>query len=197
MNGQILSPARRSPEALAQVERALEQAERANDHAQWRRARAVLGYARGESAAALAVSLAVDRKSITRWVRAYERTGVEALVPDSAPGASCRLSQSQREQLAYWLEKGPEAVGFASGVWTGARVAHFIERYFHVSYAPKYVPQLLQALGFSVQRPRKLLAAADPAKQATWVNERLPALKKKGGRRGRRALVRRRGELLA
>jgi transposase len=40
------------------------------------------------------------------------------------------------------------------------------------------VPRLLHQLRFSVQRPRKRLARADLARQATWLRETLPAIKK-------------------
>jgi transposase len=38
---------------------------------------------------------------------------------------------------------------------------------------------LLHALGFSVQRPKKLLARADPKAQERWIRHTYPGLKKK------------------
>jgi transposase len=58
-------------------------------------------------------------------------------------------------------------------------VGDLIERRFGVRYHKHNVPRLLHELGFSLQRPRKRLARADLAAQATWVRETLPAIKKK------------------
>ena len=189
LNGQILSAERCTDEALAAVHAAMMQAQRENNHKNWCRARAILGYAQGQSVAALSELLEVDRKSVTRWLWAYQDKGTAGLVRTFAPGAPSRLSDKQREQLTEVLEKGPEAAGFPSGVWTGARVAHWIAQNFGVQYSAKYLPQLLHDLDFSVQRPRKLLARADPDQQADWEQNRLPALKK-SSRRKRRVAVR-------
>lgn len=189
LNGQILSAERCTDEALAAVHAAMMQAQRENNHKNWCRARAILGYAQGQSVAALAELLEVDCKSVTRWLWAYQDKGTAGLVLTFAPGAPSRLSDKQREQLTEVLEKGPEAAGFPSGVWTGARVAHWIAQNFGVQYSAKYLPQLRHDLDFSVQRPRKLLARADPDQQADWEQNRLPALKK-SSRRKRRVAVR-------
>ena len=189
LNGQILSAERCTDEALAAVQAAMMQAERENNHKNWCRAKAILGYAQGQSVVALAEQLEVDRKSVTRWLWAYEERGTAGLVRGHGPGVPSRLTDEQREILADVIERGPEAAGFPSGVWTGARVAHWIEQNFGVKYSAKYLPQLLHALDFSVQRPRKLLARANPEQQADWEQNRLPALKK-SSRRKRRSAVR-------
>ena len=47
-------------------------AQRENNPTNWCRARAILGYAQGRSEVALAELLEVDRKTVTRWLWAYE-----------------------------------------------------------------------------------------------------------------------------
>jgi transposase len=64
-------------------------------------------------------------------------------------------------------------------MWTGKSLAAIIEREFGVSFHPQSVPRLLHEIGFSLQRPRKRLARADPEAQAAWARDRLPAMKKK------------------
>ena len=70
------------------------------------------------------------------------------------------------------------AAGYQSGVWTGPMVGDLVERRFGVRYHKHNIPRLLHQLGFSLQRPRKRLARADLAAQATWVRKTLPAIKK-------------------
>ena len=85
----------------------------------------------------------------------------------------------QRAELAEIIEAGPQAAGYVSGVWTGPMIGDLIEQRFQVRYHNHHVPRLLNELGFSVQRPRKRLASADAEKQAVWLRDRLPAIKKK------------------
>jgi transposase len=130
----------------------------------------------------LAVELDVTRGAVNRWLQWYEAMGIEGLVTATAPGPAPKLSEAQRNVLADLVEAGPLAAGYPSGVWTGPMVGDLIERRFGVHFHKHNVPRLLHELGFSVQRPRKRLARADAEAQATWLRERLPAIKKKRAR---------------
>jgi transposase len=48
-----------------------------------------------------------------------------------------------------------------------------------VAYHPGHVRKLLHNLGFSVQRPRRVLARADARAQDRWHRRTNPSLKKK------------------
>jgi len=90
-----------------------------------------------------------------------------------------KLDTEQRQQLTALIEAGPQAAGYSSGVWTGPMIGDLIAQRFGVQYHNHHVPRLLHTLGFSVQRPRRRLARADVEAQATWLRDRLPAIKKK------------------
>ena len=45
-----------------------------------------------------------------------------------APGATAKLSQDQQDELGAWIEAGPQASGYKSGVWTGPMIGDLIER---------------------------------------------------------------------
>jgi transposase len=157
----------------------LETARAAGDLATWRRAKAITDYMQGVRVVELAKQLDVARSAINTWLRAYETRGVEGLKTRKPPGASPRLTPEQHEDLDQALRAGPQAAGFTSGVWTGPLVRQYIFEHFGVGYHNHHLPRLLHKLGFSVQRPRKRLARADAQAQAAWVNERLPAIKKR------------------
>ena len=82
-------------------------------------------------------------------------------------------------ELADIVESGPVAYGFDCGVWTSPMIGRVIEDEFGVTYHPGHVRKLLHDLGFSVQRPRKVLARADPEAQDKWHRHTFPNLKKK------------------
>lgn len=178
-NGQAIGATRRTPAESKRLADFLAEASAAGDLDAWRRAKAVTAYLSGETVIALSKQLGVTRGSINRWLQWFERSGTDGLRSRKAPGAAPRLTQAQRDELAGVIEKGPQAAGFSSGMWTGPMVGDFIRKQFGVRYHNHHVPRLLNRMGFSVQRPRKRLARADAEKQATWLRERLPLIKKK------------------
>src|SRR5258708_4240083 len=56
------------------------------------------------------------------------------------------------------LDSGPVANGLDSGIWTSPMIAWVIETEFGIQYHPGHVRKLLHGWGFSVQRPRRVLA---------------------------------------
>jgi transposase len=179
--GQAIGTSQRTEEKVAQLRRFIEEANAQSDLATWRRGRAVLGYIEGRAAAALSVELGVSRSSVKNWLKWYDAEGVRGLWTLKAPGAARRLSREQCEELGKVIKAGPQAAGFTSGVWNGPMVKYWIEKNFAVSYHKQHIPKLLHQLGFSVQRPRKLLARADVEAQQHWREHRLPEIQKNCG----------------
>jgi transposase len=178
-NGQAISAVRYTIEERMKLALLVETARAAGDLATWRRGKAITEYMNGARVVELAKQLDVARSSINTWLVAYEKEGVEGLKTGKPPGAKPRLTPEQREKLKETIKAGPQSAGFTSGVWTGPMVREYILRNFGVGYHNHHLPRLLHQLGFSVQRPRKRLARADAEAQAMWINERLPAIKKK------------------
>lgn len=177
--GEAIGARGRTPTARKQLRRFIALAEADGDLWRWRRGRAVLAYIEGRSVIGLAGELGVTRGAINKWLQWYEAHGVEGLVTGKAPGRARRLSDEQRAELSAVIEGGPLAAGYTAGVWTGPMIGDLIEKRYGVRYHNHHVPRLLHELRFSVQRPRKRLARADLAAQATWLKDRFPAIKKK------------------
>jgi len=177
--GEAISARGRSPTALQKLNQFIADRAREGNLDEWRRGRAILGYIQGQRVVLLAAELDVTRGSVNRWLQWYEAMGVEGLRTATAPGPARKLTDAQRSELTALVEAGPLAAGYPSGVWTGPMVGDLIERQFGVRYHKHNVPRLLHELGFSLQRPRKRLARADEAAQATWFRRTYPAIKKK------------------
>jgi transposase len=177
--GHAIRRARRRPAQLKQLDEFIAQAELKNDLGEWRRARAVRAYIDGGRVIQIAADLGVTRGSVNRWLQWYDVDHVDGLRATIAEGPAPKLNEAQQCELADIIECGPIAAGYQSGVWTGPMIGDLIEQRFGVRYHNHHVPRLLHHLGFSVQRPRKRLARADLERQATWLRETLPAIKKK------------------
>jgi transposase len=107
---------------------------------------------------------------------------VDGLLEGYRSGRPSELTGKQRQQLGDILDSGPVAYGLDSGIWTSPMITWVIEEEFGVQYHPGHVRKLLHGLGFSVQRPRRVLARADAAAQDRWHRRTYPELKKKPAR---------------
>jgi transposase len=65
--------------------------------------------------------------SVSRWKQALEEGGMEALKAKPNRGRRARLTPEQKKSLEQVLLEGPRAAGFATDLWTLARVAQAIE----------------------------------------------------------------------
>jgi transposase len=179
--GHAIRRACRRPTQLKQLDEFIIEARLKNDLGEWRRGRAVRAYIEGRRVTDIAAECGVTRGSVNRWLQWYDADHVEGLRTSIAEGPAPKLTEDQREALTIIIELGPMQAGYQSGVWTGPMIGDLIEERFGVRYHNHHVPRLLHQLKFSVQRPRKRLARADLARQATWLRETLPRIKKKRG----------------
>lgn len=178
-NGEALRPERRSRSERGRLRTLVARAKERGDLQTWRRAKAVLGYLRGERVIELAQHLDVTRGSVNRWLRWFDADGTDGLKPRKAAGREPRLSEEQLSELTTLIEAGPQSAEYLTGIWTGPMIGDLIRRRYGVKYHNHYVPRLLHKLGFSVQRPRKRLARADHERQAHWLHTTFPRIKKK------------------
>src|SRR5258706_72951 len=90
-----------------------------------------------------------------------------------------RLRKQAERDGAYRVAKRLQAEGLDTGIWTSPMIAWVIEEEFGIHYHPGHVRKLLHRLGFSVQRPRRVLARANADQQNRWQRYTYPSLKKK------------------
>jgi transposase len=89
------------------------------------------------------------------------------------------LTDAQLAGLERELEKGPQAHGFPTDMWTLARVAEVIEKTTGIAYHPGHVWKILRnKLGWSRQRPARRAAERDDEAIARWVAKDWPRVKK-------------------
>ena len=123
--------------------------------------------------------LKAPRSRVSQWLKDYEHYGYEGLLEGYRCGRPSLLAPRDRQVLGDIIDSGPVAYGYLSGVWTSPMIACVIQDEFGIGYHPGHVRNLLQQLGFSVQRPRRKLARADPGQQDRWHRYTYPNLKKK------------------
>jgi transposase len=147
------------------------------------RLRAILLVHEGKTLEQVGQMLEVARSTVQRWIGRYRCRGVTGLlVRGPYQGKKPRLSLDQKRELAIMIRQGPENSGLDTGVWTAPIIADLVKRRFRIAYSPSQIRRVLHELGFSLQYPRQEPSKADKKRQATWLDEELPEIKKKSKR---------------
>lgn len=132
----------------------------------------------GVSEAEVARRVGVHRQSVNRWAQQLAKGGRPALKRAPRTGRPPQLSAVDRKRIEQGLKRGPEALGYRTGLWTAWRVADLIERECGVKYSTVHAWRVLRALGWSPQRPAGRALERNEAAIRRWKRERWPELKK-------------------
>jgi transposase len=139
-------------------------------------------FARGKRQADVVTGLGVSAQTASRWYRAWQEQGREGLAGAGRAGRRRRLTDTQLAEVEAALEKGPRANGFATGMWTLARVAEVIERVSGVRYSQTQTWAILrERLGWTRQRPARRAVERNEQAIAAWVKQDWPRIKKAPG----------------
>lgn len=147
-----------------------------------RRVKAAVLFAKGATQAEVARELGVSRVSALRWYLQWRRGGRERLAKAGRLGRPRRLSASQLKRVEQVLLKGAVCQGYSTDLWTLPRIATVIGKVTGVRYHPGHVWRVLQALGWSLQRPARRARERDEEAIRRWKRVRWPQVKKTSAR---------------
>ena len=143
-----------------------------------RRKRAGQLFRQGKTQAEVVRELGVSRQSVSRWYADWKSGGVQALRGARRAGRLPLLDEADLKRVARQLKKGPLANGYATDMWTLARVGEVIEAETGVVYHQSHVWRILRQMGWSRQRPARRAVEPDDDAIARWVKEDWPRVKK-------------------
>jgi transposase len=148
---------------------------------------AVILRSEGVAAAVVARSFGVKEQTVHQWNSEANTKGVDFLLATKANGAPPAMPESVFKELLKALRKPASDHGYATDLWSGPRVRHFIKHRFGIEYHVKYMPRLLRRLGLEIKFPERRALEQDPKAVREWKNKRFPAIMDDA--RKRRALV--------
>ncbi|MBI4446347.1 MAG: IS630 family transposase [Acidobacteria bacterium] len=143
-----------------------------------RRRKAAKLLERGLSEAEVARRVGVHRQSVNRWARQLETGGAKALKRAGRAGRKPKLTESDRRKIREGLQRGPEALGYGTGLWTCWRVADLIEWECGIRYTTTQVWRILRKLGWSCRRPTGRALERNEKAIRYWKRVRWPEVKK-------------------
>jgi transposase len=133
---------------------------------------------KGLSEAEVARQVGVHRQSVNRWSKQLVSGGRSALKRAAHTGRPPQLSATDLRRIEQGLERGPEALGYATSLWTSWRVADLIERECRVKYSTVHAWRVLRSLGWTPQGPARRALERDEEAIRRWKSKRRPELKK-------------------
>jgi transposase len=143
-----------------------------------RRRAAVALLKQGLKPATVAQTLRVSPASVSRWGTAVREGGLRALKAKPVPGRPLKLGVDQRPRIGALLLRGPKHFGYATELWTLARIAEVVERHLGASYHPSQIWRILRVLGWSCQKPESRARERDEKAIARWRRVDWPRIKK-------------------
>jgi transposase len=144
-----------------------------------RRLRAARLLKKGVHQSEVARQVGAHRQSVSRWVQQLEAAGLSGLRKVGRAGRKPRLSAEDLHKIERGLKRGPQVLGYDTGLWTAWRVTHLIEEECGVRYHPSQAWRILRQLGWSCQRPTGRALERDEGKIRTWEQKRWPEVKKR------------------
>jgi transposase len=139
-------------------------------------------FARGKRQVDVVTELGVSAQTASRWYWAFQRQGRDGLAGAGRAGRRRKLADAQLARVEAALLEGPRAHGFATQMWTLARVAEVIERVTGVRYSPAQTWVVLrERLGWTRQRPARRAVERNEEAIAAWVKKDWPRIKKAPG----------------
>jgi transposase len=133
----------------------------------------------GVSQSEVARRLGVHRQSVIRWAQQFKRSGMRGLRKAGRAGRKPNLTTAQLQQIERALQRGPEALGYSTGLWTAGRVRALIESECGVRYHEAHVWRILRKLNWSCQRPTGRALERDEEAIRRWKKVQWPRIKKK------------------
>jgi transposase len=107
----------------------------------------------------------INPTTIQRWIHRLNKSGFEGLKDKSGRGRKSQLSEHDRLQLKTEIKSPPETFGYQQSRWDGKLLSHHLNLHYGVQLKVRQCQYLFKQLGFSLQRPRKMPAGADPEKK--------------------------------
>ena len=133
----------------------------------------------GFSSEEVADFLGVDVSSVRRWVRVFRRHGWSGLVAEAPCGRPGKLTRTQEKIVLRWLSDPATEFGFATELWSAARIAELIRQEWGIAFNARYLPRWLKVRGFSCQKPERVPRERNDEAIAAWIQTDWKRIKKK------------------
>jgi len=122
----------------------------------------------------IAESFGVTTEAVYIWLKKARTDGLRSLKSSKSAGPEPALNEKQFTELLRAIRRPASRLGYATDLWSGPRLRHFIKREFEIDYHRKHMPRLLRRLGLNFKFPERRALEQDPIAVREWKRKRLP-----------------------
>ena len=101
---------------------------------------------KGYSQSEVARRVGAHRQSVSQWAAELRENGRAGLKKAGRAGRKPRLSAEDLRKIERGLKRGPETLGYETGLWTTSRVTHLIRQECGIAYHPSQAWRILRQL---------------------------------------------------
>ncbi len=123
----------------------------------------------------------VNKNTVSNWWKNYKQTGGFKSKKKGVKSEDKKLLKAEQEKAIQLMiiDKMPDQLKLAYGLWTRKAVKELVEREFGVVLAINTMGDYLRKWGFTPQKPKKKAYEQCPKKVQKWIDEEYPEIKKK------------------
>lgn len=148
-----------------------------------KRKQAVRMRKQGHTYKAIGESVGVHERTVIRWIRTYENSGIKAIKAkkQGRPMGAGRILTTDQEKGIQKLiiDRTPDQLKMPYALWTRKAVMELIEQEYGIEIAIRTVGKYLSLWGFTPQKPLKKAYEQNPRQVSHWLDETYPEIKKK------------------
>lgn len=154
-------------EKQKEIKKAMKTARQGNNARMFQRYLTVFLYFKEKEIDEIAETAGISERTVYNYIAAYQRNGIEGLVPRKKSGAPHKLTEKQEAELKdVIINQYPSDCGFPIDYnWTSDLLCQYVNQTYQVHYSRSGMNLLLIRLGFSYTRATYVLAKADIEKQ--------------------------------
>lgn len=114
----------------------------------------------------IAADLAVNRRSVQRWLNAYCERGLAGLAPRKARGKEPGIPAALADEIRRWVIGGPAGQGLDRANWTHEELADHLLKAKGIKTSRSAMHRFCSKIGIRPYRPTYRYLRGDPGKQA-------------------------------
>lgn len=137
---------------------------------------AVKLHKRSVPVATIADSFGVTTEAVYIWLKKAREEGINSLRSTKAGGPHPSLDERQFIEMLKAIRRPASELGYATDLWSGPRLRHFIKHEYGVQYHRKHMPRLLRRLGLNFKFPERRALEQDPQAVRKWKKKTLPKI---------------------
>lgn len=136
---------------------------RANNLRLHKRARVIELSSKGLKAPQISEYVGLHLNKVRKWVRRFNREGIECLLPRYSPGRPVKISRKERTKIIRLLKTKPASLGLGINNWNLRDLAKVAQQRKIVdSISHTHIWRIIEEEGYSYKRSKRWITSPDP-----------------------------------